>query len=87
MHTPFLCKQIFHISVTDIGYGMVECRVIQTGSRDQLRFCRQLSEITQRHTHAHKHNVEGLLFRLQGLVLFPYAEPDETNRSFRFLYL
>ena len=62
MHTPVLWKHIFHISVPDIGYGMVECRGIRTGSgvfglglATIWGFCRRLSVITQRHTRAHTH--------------------------------
>jgi hypothetical protein len=93
MHTLVLWKQIFHISVPDIGYGVVECRGIRTGSRDSLGVLQTtFSDYAttyvraRAHTHTHTHNVVGLLLRLQGLVLCPFPEPDESNGSFQFLY-
>jgi len=65
-----------------MGYGMVECRGIQTDSRDSLGFLQATFNDSIR-----MHYLEGLLLRLQGLVQCPYPDPDESNRSFHFLYL
>jgi hypothetical protein len=47
MHTPVLWKQIYHLSVPDIDYGMVECRGLAT----TCGVCRRLSVITYARTH------------------------------------